>query len=169
MTVSRAILEPDVAYTFELSVWKTGMNLEATNQTVCIAEPPFLWNWMSRFFLLEDSFSCSHGLVPFFPTGAERQVQNFPWEIPTCSLSAQIHRANKRCMDSRRHAAGERRRMRKEPLCKTGFVQQNHSVQANVNISNHNLNNTSKKKSHSLPKRTPVASPPSLQFPGEFG
>ncbi|KAH0631741.1 hypothetical protein JD844_019498 [Phrynosoma platyrhinos] len=33
VTVSRAILEADVEYTFALSVWKTGMSPESTNQT----------------------------------------------------------------------------------------------------------------------------------------
>ncbi|XP_060116940.1 polycystin-1 [Heteronotia binoei] len=38
VTVSRAILETDVEYTFDLTVWKTGMSPEATNQTVLIKE-----------------------------------------------------------------------------------------------------------------------------------
>ncbi|KAL8174980.1 UNVERIFIED_CONTAM: hypothetical protein K2H54_008049 [Gekko kuhli] len=36
VTVSRAILETDIEYTFDLTVWKTGMTPEATNQTVLI-------------------------------------------------------------------------------------------------------------------------------------
>uniref|UniRef100_A0A803T4V6 Polycystin 1, transient receptor potential channel interacting n=1 Tax=Anolis carolinensis TaxID=28377 RepID=A0A803T4V6_ANOCA len=36
VTVSRAILEADVEYTFALSVWKEAMSPESTNQTVCI-------------------------------------------------------------------------------------------------------------------------------------
>uniref|UniRef100_A0A8D0H915 Polycystin 1, transient receptor potential channel interacting n=1 Tax=Sphenodon punctatus TaxID=8508 RepID=A0A8D0H915_SPHPU len=36
ITVSKAILEADVEYTFDLTVRKTGMNPEATNQTVLI-------------------------------------------------------------------------------------------------------------------------------------
>ncbi|XP_066496885.1 polycystin-1 isoform X2 [Tiliqua scincoides] len=36
VTVSRAILEADVAYTFDLTVWKIGMTPEATNQTVLL-------------------------------------------------------------------------------------------------------------------------------------
>ncbi|XP_077173138.1 polycystin-1 isoform X2 [Paroedura picta] len=36
VTVSRAILETDVEYTFDLTVWKAGMTPEATNQTVLI-------------------------------------------------------------------------------------------------------------------------------------
>nr|XP_056722162.1 polycystin-1 [Euleptes europaea] len=38
VTISRAILETDVEYTFDLTVWKTEMNPEATNQTVLIKE-----------------------------------------------------------------------------------------------------------------------------------
>ncbi|XP_042293955.1 polycystin-1 [Sceloporus undulatus] len=36
VTVSRAILEADVEYTFALSVWKAGMSPESTNQTVLL-------------------------------------------------------------------------------------------------------------------------------------
>ncbi|XP_053131913.1 polycystin-1 isoform X2 [Hemicordylus capensis] len=36
VTVSRAILEADVEYTFDLTVWKAGMHPEATNQTVLL-------------------------------------------------------------------------------------------------------------------------------------
>uniref|UniRef100_K7FII1 Polycystin 1, transient receptor potential channel interacting n=1 Tax=Pelodiscus sinensis TaxID=13735 RepID=K7FII1_PELSI len=36
VTVSRAMLEADVEYTFDLTVWKTGLNPESTNQTVLI-------------------------------------------------------------------------------------------------------------------------------------
>ncbi|XP_048348686.1 polycystin-1 [Sphaerodactylus townsendi] len=36
VTISRALLETDVEYTFDLTVWKTQMNPEATNQTVLI-------------------------------------------------------------------------------------------------------------------------------------
>ncbi|XP_074867229.1 polycystin-1 isoform X3 [Carettochelys insculpta] len=36
VTISKAILEADVEYTFDLTVWKTGMNPESTNQTVLI-------------------------------------------------------------------------------------------------------------------------------------
>uniref|UniRef100_A0A8C0HAA9 Polycystin 1, transient receptor potential channel interacting n=1 Tax=Chelonoidis abingdonii TaxID=106734 RepID=A0A8C0HAA9_CHEAB len=36
ITISKAILEPDVEYTFDLSVWKMGLNPESTNQTVLI-------------------------------------------------------------------------------------------------------------------------------------
>ncbi|XP_054850621.1 polycystin-1 [Eublepharis macularius] len=38
VTVSRAILETDVEYTFDLTVWKTGMNAEVTNQTVLVKQ-----------------------------------------------------------------------------------------------------------------------------------
>lgn len=34
ITISKAILEADVEYTFDLSVWKMGLNPESTNQTV---------------------------------------------------------------------------------------------------------------------------------------
>ncbi|XP_072838441.2 polycystin-1 [Pogona vitticeps] len=36
VTVSRAILEADQEYTFDLTVWKTGMSPESTNQTVLL-------------------------------------------------------------------------------------------------------------------------------------
>ncbi|CAM4619463.1 polycystin-1 isoform X1 [Caretta caretta] len=36
ITISKAILEADVEYTFDLSVWKMGLNPESTNQTVLI-------------------------------------------------------------------------------------------------------------------------------------
>uniref|UniRef100_A0A8C8S7J6 Polycystin 1, transient receptor potential channel interacting n=1 Tax=Pelusios castaneus TaxID=367368 RepID=A0A8C8S7J6_9SAUR len=35
-TISKAALEADVEYTFDLTVWKTGVNPESTNQTVLI-------------------------------------------------------------------------------------------------------------------------------------
>ncbi|NWJ08704.1 PKD1 protein, partial [Crypturellus undulatus] len=36
VTIPKAVLEADVEYTFDLTVWKTGMSREATNQTVFI-------------------------------------------------------------------------------------------------------------------------------------
>ncbi|NXG34557.1 PKD1 protein, partial [Dromaius novaehollandiae] len=36
VTIPKAVLEADVEYTFDLTVWKAGMNREATNQTVFI-------------------------------------------------------------------------------------------------------------------------------------
>ncbi|KFV76346.1 Polycystin-1, partial [Struthio camelus australis] len=36
VTIPKAVLEADVEYTFDLTVWKAGMNPEATNQTVFI-------------------------------------------------------------------------------------------------------------------------------------
>lgn len=38
VTIPKAVLEADVEYTFNLTVWKEGMNPEATNQTVRTTE-----------------------------------------------------------------------------------------------------------------------------------